>query len=91
MLYQAYQNQSDMISPLRLLAQAFAPSTSLPVAVADYANAIHPYRDGHSSERVIAATDDLIAGRLGKRAGKPLSGRLRALQIRARLGYWKIG
>ncbi len=73
-----------------LLAQAFAPSASLRQALADYADAIHPYRDGHASERVIAATEDLIAGRLGKLAGKPLSGRLRALQIRADLGYWRI-
>ncbi|NOT87944.1 MAG: CDP-glycerol glycerophosphotransferase [Lysobacter sp.] len=74
-----------------MLAQAFAPSASLRDALADYANAIHPYRDGRSSERVLAATEALLEGRFGRLAGKPLSGRLRALQIRADLGYWRPG
>lgn len=74
-----------------MLEQAFAPSAALREALADYADAIHPYRDGHASERVLAATEDLIAGRLGKLSAKPLAGRFRALQIRAKLGYWAIG
>ncbi|MEQ1511977.1 MAG: CDP-glycerol glycerophosphotransferase family protein [Lysobacteraceae bacterium] len=73
-----------------MLVQAFAPTSALRKALADYADAIHPYRDGRSSERVLAATDDLIAGKLGKLCGKPLGGRLRALQIRADLGYWGL-
>mgnify|MGYP003562032272 FL=1 len=73
-----------------MLSLAFAPSASLRDALADYAEAIHPYRDGRASERVLAATEDLIAGRLGRLVGKPLSGRLRALQIRANLGYWGL-
>ncbi len=74
-----------------MLEQAFAPSDALRAALADYAYAIHPYRDGRASERVIAATDDLIAGRLGTLRGKPLGGRFRALQIRSKLGYWGLG
>jgi CDP-glycerol glycerophosphotransferase (TagB/SpsB family) len=73
-----------------MLAQAFAPSASLRDALADYADAIHPYRDGRASERVIAATDDLIAGNLGALCGKPLGGRFRALQIRSKFGYWGL-
>jgi CDP-glycerol glycerophosphotransferase (TagB/SpsB family) len=73
----------------RMLERAFAPDPSLRQAIVNYADAIHPYRDGHSAERVIAATDDLIAGKLGRLRGKPLDGRLRALQIRAKLGYWR--
>ena len=73
-----------------MLERAFAPTASLRDALADYAETIHPYRDGRASERVIAATDALIAGTLGKLAGKPLSGRLRALQIRSKLGYWGL-
>jgi CDP-glycerol glycerophosphotransferase (TagB/SpsB family) len=73
-----------------MLERAFAPTASLREALADYAETIHPYRDGHASERVIAATDALIAGTLGKLAGKPWSGRLRALQIRSKLGYWGL-
>ena len=84
----------DFDDPSRLpqmLMAAFAPSAPLRDALADYADAIHPCRDGRASERVIAATEDLIAGRLGPLAGKPFAGRLRALQIRAKLGYWSLG
>jgi CDP-glycerol glycerophosphotransferase (TagB/SpsB family) len=73
-----------------MLKQAFAPTDALKQALTDYADAIHPFRDGRASERVIAATEDLIAGRLGQLRGKPLSGRLRTLQIRAKLGYWGL-
>lgn len=75
----------------QMLARAFAPDEALRRAIVDYADAIHPYRDGRASERVIAATEDLIAGRLGRLRGKPLDGRFRALQIRAKLGYWGMG
>lgn len=82
----------DFDDPQRLpqmLAQAFAPTPELRAAIVAYADAIHPYRDGRASERVLAATEDLIAGKLGKLRGKPLAGRLRALQIRMQLGYWR--
>jgi CDP-glycerol glycerophosphotransferase (TagB/SpsB family) len=72
-----------------MLERAFAPSAELREALAAYADAIHPYRDGRSSERVIAAAEDLIAGKLGRLRGKPFAGRLRALQIRAKLSYWR--
>ena len=73
-----------------MLRQAFAPTDALKRALTDYADAIHPFRDGRASERVIAASEDLIAGKLGRLRGKPLAGRLRALQIRAKLGYWGL-
>jgi len=81
----------DFDEPERLpamLARAFAPDEHLRRALAAYADAIHPYRDGHSSERVIAATHALLAGELGVLARKPLSSLWRALQIRRELGYW---
>ncbi|MFZ5635407.1 MAG: CDP-glycerol glycerophosphotransferase [Pseudomonadota bacterium] len=84
----------DFDDPARLrdvLERAFAPDDALRAAIVAYADAIHPYRDGRSSERVLAATEDLIDGRLGRLRGKPLAGRLRALQIRAKLGYWASG
>lgn len=71
-----------------MLAQAFAPPPSLQAAIVAYANDIHPYRDGRSSERVIAAVEDLLAGRLGTLAPKPFMTRIRNLQLRKRLGYW---
>ncbi len=73
-----------------MLEHAFAPTQALREAIVTYADAIHPYRDGHSSERVIAATEDLIAGKLGRLRGKPIAGRMRALQIRSKLGYWRL-
>jgi len=75
----------------QMLEAAFAPPAQLRAAIAEYAAWIHPYRDGHSSARVIAATEALIAGDLGKLRRKPLSSWLRALQIRRELGYWKSG
>lgn len=71
-----------------MLARAFAPSEALLGAIVDYADFIHPYRDGHSSERVLAATEDFLAGRMGTLRRKPLAAWIRGLQIRGRLGYW---
>ena len=53
-----------------------------------YADSIHPYRDGGSSERVVAATEEFIAGRLGNLSRKPLGAWWRGMQIRRELGYW---
>lgn len=71
-----------------MLGRAFAPTPHLRAAIDAYADAIHPWRDGHSSERVLAATDAFLAGELGTLARKPLAARWRALQIRRTLGYW---
>ena len=45
-------------------------------------------RDGRASERVLAATEALLAGELGTLRRKPLSSIYRGLQIRRELGYW---
>lgn len=71
-----------------MLERAFAPPPELRAALAAYADDIHPYRDGHSSRRVIAATDALIAGRLGRLRRRPFTALYRGLQIRRELGYW---
>lgn len=81
----------DFAEPAQLpamLARAFAPDAQLQAALAAYADAIHPYRDGRSSQRVIAATEALLRGELGTLARKPLSALWRRLQIRRELGYW---
>jgi len=81
----------DFDDPARLpamLDMAFAPSAELMADIRRRADDIHPWRDGRSSERVIAATEDLVAGRLGALAPKPLMARVRGLQIRRELGYW---
>lgn len=71
-----------------MLERAFSPSEELQSAIVAYANDIHPYRDGHSSERVIKAMEDLVAGRNGTLKPKPFMTKIRSLQIRKRLGYW---
>ncbi len=52
-----------------------------------YADAIHPYRDGHSSERVLDAVDDFISAGARNPHRKPLNA-WRKLKIRKRIGYW---
>lgn len=71
-----------------MLERAFAPPPELLAALAAYADDIHPYRDGRSSQRVIAATDALLAGTLGRLRRRPFTALYRGLQIRRELGYW---
>jgi len=71
-----------------MLERAFAPTAELQAAIEAYAEAIHPYRDGGSSGRVVDACEDLLGGRLGTLRRKPLSSLWRGLQIRRELGYW---
>jgi len=52
-----------------------------------YIDNIHPYRDGKSSERVLAAVDERLAGNAAYRA-KPLN-LVRRLKIRRQLGYFR--
>ena len=52
---------------------ALALPPNLQQALAAHAAAIHPYRDGHSSERVLDATEQLLAGGFGPLARKPLN------------------
>ncbi|SEL56026.1 CDP-Glycerol:Poly(glycerophosphate) glycerophosphotransferase [Pseudoxanthomonas sp. GM95] len=73
------------------LARALAPEPALMEEIVRYADSIHPDRDGQSSERVIAATEDFVAGELGVLKPKPFGARFRALQIRKELGYWGLG
>jgi len=56
-------------------------------AIRSYADSIHPYRDGHSSERVLAAVDDFIAAGARNPRSKPAN-IWRKLKIRKRIGYW---
>lgn len=70
------------------LQRALERPETLMRAVREYADHIHPYRDGRSSERVLAATRHAIQlGRSGL-SRKPLN-LWRRLQARQRLGYWQ--
>ena len=56
-------------------------------AAREFVEQMHPYRDGRSSERVLAAVD-LARQRAPSLARKPLNP-WRRLQARRRLGYWR--
>ncbi len=69
------------------IERALARPPELMAAVRDYANAIHPWRDGHSSERVLQAIDAFVAAGGRNRRRKPLN-LWRKLKLRRRIGYW---
>jgi CDP-Glycerol:Poly(glycerophosphate) glycerophosphotransferase len=66
------------------LHRAFAPTETLRRELVAYADLIHPWRDGHSSERVLGAASDFLDGRFGHLARKPMNF-WRRLQMRSRL------
>ena len=71
-----------------MLAVALDPPADLRAAIGAYADFIHPSRDGHASRRVVAATEALLRGELGRLRRKPWSAWFRRLQSRAEAGYW---
>jgi CDP-glycerol glycerophosphotransferase (TagB/SpsB family) len=72
---------------LPAIRKAIEHPPQLMEVIRDYADRIHPYRDGKSSERVLHATQRAIAqGRSGLKR-KPLN-LWRRLQARQRLNYW---
>jgi hypothetical protein len=74
--------RTDQVLPA--LQQALQPSTQLMAEIRRYAAAIHPYRDGRSSERVVTATTEAL--RLGRAGLKRKPWNLwRRLQARQRL------
>jgi CDP-Glycerol:Poly(glycerophosphate) glycerophosphotransferase len=81
------QSESEVLPALQ---HAISRPPELMLAINEYVQRIHPYRDGRSSERVLAATDAAIrAGRTGLRR-KPWN-HWRRLQARRRLNYWRFG
>jgi CDP-glycerol glycerophosphotransferase (TagB/SpsB family) len=69
------------------IERALARPPEVMAAIHAYAQAIHPYRDGRSSERVLDAIDRFIAAGARNRRRKPLN-LWRKLKIRRRIGYW---
>jgi len=69
------------------LQRAFAPTDALRTELASYADLIHPWRDGRSSERVLGAARDFIGGRFGDLGRKPAN-LWRRLQMRAKLRHF---
>jgi CDP-glycerol glycerophosphotransferase (TagB/SpsB family) len=80
----------DIDTPEKLPASietALARPPELMRAIREYADSIHPYRDGRSSERVLDAVDEFIAAGARNPKAKPRNW-WRKLKIRRRLGYW---
>ena len=71
------------------IEQALGRPPELLDEIQRYCTRIHPNRDGCSSERVLAATDDLIDNGLVGLKRKPLN-IFRNLKMRKILGYWKL-
>lgn len=72
------------------LRTALSRPPALMRAIHEYADRIHPLRDGHASERVIDATERSIALGSAGLGRRPLN-LWRRLQARRRLGYWGPG
>ncbi len=67
---------------------ALNPSDVLQQHIQRYAQDLHPYRDGQSAARVLAATQDRLAkGRRGLKK-RPLNV-FRNFKMRYKLGYWR--
>jgi CDP-glycerol glycerophosphotransferase (TagB/SpsB family) len=80
----------DIDSPEQLepsIEHALRRPPELMLEVRRYADSIHPWRDGQSSERVLQAVDDFITAGGRNPKSKPLNF-WRKLKIRRRIGYW---
>lgn len=80
----------DIDSPEKLqpsIERALARPPELTREIRRYADSIHPYRDGRSSERVLDAVDEFIAAGAPNPKRKPRNW-WRKLKIRKRIGYW---
>jgi CDP-glycerol glycerophosphotransferase (TagB/SpsB family) len=78
-------DQADQFEPA--IERALSRPPELMQAIAEFGQAIHPDRDGRSSERVLDAIDAFIAA--GGRNRRPKPANLwRKLKLRRRIGYW---
>jgi CDP-glycerol glycerophosphotransferase (TagB/SpsB family) len=83
----------DIDAPQKLLPaieSALSRPQELMRHVRAYADSIHPYRDGRSSERVLDAVESFIAQGARNPRAKPRNW-WRKLKIRQRIGYWGPG
>lgn len=71
------------------VAHALTRSDELMKGGRFFAEQMHPYRDGHSSARVLDATEALINGKMSPVGKKPLN-LLRKFKVRRRVGYYRL-
>jgi CDP-glycerol glycerophosphotransferase (TagB/SpsB family) len=69
------------------IRRALSRPPELMATIREYADAIHPYHDGRSSERILQAIDGFVAAGGKNRRPKPWN-LWRKLKIRKRIGYW---
>lgn len=80
----------DIQAPEQLreaIARALAPDAELQRAIAAYAPAVTPWRDGRSAGRIMDAVEDMLAGSWQDK--KPLN-LLRNLKMRRQLNYYRF-
>ncbi|SQH74668.1 CDP-glycerol:poly(Glycerophosphate) glycerophosphotransferase [Shewanella benthica] len=93
--FKNHTNSSHLVNVEQLgaiqpaLEQALSRPSELMAKIGDYCDDIHPCRDGHSSERVLLAVDDLIESGISGLVSKPMN-LLRHFKMRRKLGYWKV-
>lgn len=80
------QDPADVEGTLRTALTRPAP---LMRSIRDYADRVHPARDGRASERILDAAEAAIAAGRGGLRRRPLN-LWRRLQARRRLGYWSM-
>lgn len=80
-------NITDPADLVPAIEKALTRPQPLMAAIRDYTDHIHPYRDGRSSYRVLAAADQLIEKGTGHLTGKPFN-LIRRLKIRKEMGYY---
>ncbi|WP_291345789.1 CDP-glycerol glycerophosphotransferase family protein [Desulfobacula sp.] len=71
------------------LQQAFNPSTKIMDQIKKYSEAIHPYRDGRSSHRVVTAIENMIVSGTDHLEPKPLN-LIRKFKMRKKLRYFSL-
>ena len=71
------------------LSEALTYPVDLMVHIKHYCQQIHPYQDGCSSERVLAATNALLDNGLRELKSKPLN-IVREFKMRKKLGFWGL-
>jgi hypothetical protein len=69
--------------------QALAPKTDLLAKMKTNIAEMHPYRDGHSSKRILDAVDDMLKYNQLNLKSKPLN-IWRQLKLRKQLSYWNF-
>jgi CDP-glycerol glycerophosphotransferase (TagB/SpsB family) len=78
----------DVESLEQSIQKALNSPATLMQSIQNFIDKTHPYKDGKSSSRVLAAVDDMLAGNNLASKTKPLN-LIRSLKMRKNLGFWQ--